>query len=1121
MRRCVLARNPAGFSAIPYNCGVGGERVVHLGGKAFRGLALISCIAAVILLSNCGGSNSSSSSSSSLKLSLANGSQQNTVVGTAFGQKFSVVVTNAGSPVSGVTVSFAAPTSGASGTFANGSAGETDTTGSNGIATSSTFTANSTAGSYMVSVSVQGVPTVSGFSVTNDPALVLAVNPTNGSPQAVLVGRAFSTPLSAVVTQNGTPLSGVTVTFTAPASGASGTFSNNSITESYTTDSKGVVTSSTFSANSTPGVYTVSATISGGSKPATFSLTNLSLSALTIVSVNGSPQSVLVGTRFPTQLQAGVFSSGVPVSGVTVTFTAPSSGASGTFSSGAITENNTTDSNGTATSSAFTANSTSGAYTVSAAISGGSSSARFGLTNLSTSDLTIVSVDGSQQSTKVGMPFSTQLEAGVFYSGVPVSGVTVTFTAPSSGASGTFSHGMITESDVTDSNGHATSSTFTANPTTGSYSVNATLSGNATPAVFTLTNLGPTGVFATGGTPQRASVGGAFAHPLVATVVDQTGSPVSGISVTFTAPNAGVAAGTFSNGTNTENDVTDANGHATSSTFTANATPGAYNVTATTGTLAPANFVLSNTKSGLTLTSYAFYLSGQEKINSSAGINSYVLAGAVTVDQNGLVTGGVQDYNDGFGLTSPQPSGDVISSGTLIVDATGQGTLTLATNNLNLGVAGVEVFGVQFVNTSHALILQFDGTATSSGSLDVQNLSTAPSNSYAFTISGATSSPFAIGGVFAFGGNLLNPIWPGTSDTNFGGTVTKNSGFSAQLSAVDLYGRGQMSGLGLGVTPLTLNYYQVGPEALRIVDVDPATAAIGSAFGQGPIPTNFGTAGLGTSVFSIVGNPHSNKFGVLGQFTTTPSKTSTSTFAGVADDNELGNATFVSAAPISGSYTMGTNGYGSLTITAGQLGSISVLGLYLTDPNLNLNDPNNSSGGGGGLLVDLDPNQNANATLAGGTGFVTPQTDTSTASFNGNYAAGWQYFDLTGAYCCEVDTGAQGTVTAGTMNLTGLVSDPFDVLTGSPTTSGDGYLGTPFADSANPGRSTMFSTNATPNPLKVTIGSKTLDYNVVVYQASGEQLFWLDADSTDVFLGPVEQQGSLNGIPAVRKRTGQ
>jgi len=40
-------------------------------------------------------------------------------------------------------------------------------------------------------------------------------------------------------------------------------------------------------------------------------------------------------------------------------------------------------------------------------------------------------------------------------------------------------------------------------------------------------NLAPVGVFAIGGTPQRASVSGGFAHPLVATVLDQNGNPMS------------------------------------------------------------------------------------------------------------------------------------------------------------------------------------------------------------------------------------------------------------------------------------------------------------------------------------------------------------------------------------------------------------------------------------------------------------------------------------------------------------------------------------------------------------------------------------------------------------------
>jgi hypothetical protein len=45
-------------------------------------------------------------------------------------------------------------------------------------------------------------------------------------------------------------------------------------------------------------------------------------------------------------------------------------------------------------------------------------------------------------------------------------------------------------------------------------------------------------------------------------------------------------------------------------------------------------------------------------------------------------------------------------------------------------------------------------------------------------------------------------------------------------------------------------------------------------------------------------------------------------------------------------------------------------------------------------------------------------------------------------------------------------------------------------------------------------------FDMVIYQASGGQLFWLDYDTalTTVSLGPLEQQGSLASQPALRKR---
>jgi len=65
--------------------------------------------------------------------------------------------------------------------------------------------------------------------------------------------------------------------------------------------------------------------------------------------------------------------------------------------------------------------------------------------------------------------------------------VTVTFTAPGSGASGTFV-GSATATAVTNASGIATAPAFTANAVAGGFTVTATVAGVATPANFSLTN---------------------------------------------------------------------------------------------------------------------------------------------------------------------------------------------------------------------------------------------------------------------------------------------------------------------------------------------------------------------------------------------------------------------------------------------------------------------------------------------------------------------------------------------------------------------------------------------------------------------------------------------------------
>ena len=82
---------------------------------------------------------------------------------------------------------------------------------------------------------------------------------------------------------------------------------------------------------------------------------------------------------------------------------------------------------------------------------------------------------GSSQTATVGKAFSTHLLVLVTSAGSPVPGAT--FTAPATGASGTFANGSNTIQVTANSQGLADAGVFTANTTTGTYNVSASASG--------------------------------------------------------------------------------------------------------------------------------------------------------------------------------------------------------------------------------------------------------------------------------------------------------------------------------------------------------------------------------------------------------------------------------------------------------------------------------------------------------------------------------------------------------------------------------------------------------------------------------------------------------------------
>jgi hypothetical protein len=170
--------------------------------------------------------------------------------------------------------------------------------------------------------------------------------------------------------------------------------------------------------------------------------------------------------------------------------------------------------------------------------------------------------------------------------------------APSGGAVVSLSSSNISAAgvpaNVTIASGSA-SATFTITTYSVSSSTAVTISGlyGGVTKSSSLTVYPSLSVAASGGTPQSAAVNTAFAAPLQATVTD-SGTPVSGVAVTFTAPGSG-ASGAFSGGSLTANAVTNGSGVATAPTLTANGQAGTYTVTAgVAGVPTPAVFSLTN-----------------------------------------------------------------------------------------------------------------------------------------------------------------------------------------------------------------------------------------------------------------------------------------------------------------------------------------------------------------------------------------------------------------------------------------------------------------------------------------------------------------------------------------------
>jgi hypothetical protein len=459
---------------------------------------------------------------------------------------------------------------------------------------------------------------------------------------------------------------------------------------------------------------------------------------------------------------------------------------------------------------------------------------------------------------------------------------------------------------------------------------------------------------------------------------------------------------------------------------------------------------------------YAFFFTGNDA-------NSFfAVAGSLSADGKGNVTAGEEDFCD----TSFVSLGNTVS-GTYTAASDGRGTMTLKVSDPAIGVNGVQTLSFAVITSRHVVVIEFDGSATSNGTLELQNPANFSTNSitggYGFTMSGldGNGSPEDTGGVFnADGAGKFN----GTQDTNDSGVVS-NGPVSGTYSAPDSFGRGTAT---LG--SVNFIYYVVDSGNLKFVESDLASSGAliaGSAFAQGSGP--FSNASLsGDFVFTVAGGGVSggSLIGPLaagGLFIADGKGAITS---GTIDVNNFGTVT---SGSFTGTYSVSSNGRGTVTIS-GTTGGLSQFAVYLTANH-------------GMMLLGLDTTSfSAGATFSQSAGI-------SAATFSGRYAAqfdaapavGGPSFtqeDLDGQIVADGVSTFSGSVDINQFTVTPLSSKLF------PNTSVTGTF------SANPdGRFTG-----------TFISSVTSTLNLVYYVASGANVLFIGLDSTQVTAGTMQSQ---------------
>jgi len=291
---------------------------------------------------------------------------------------------------------------------------------------------------------------------------------------------------------------------------------------------------------------------------------------------------------------------------------------------------------------------------------------------------------------------------------------------------------------------------------------------------------------------------------------------------------------------------------------------------------------------------YVFSVSGTDNVNGAP----IAIVGTLSANGSGGITGGTMDINDP-NFTAPIPNLSISGSSNYNVGVDGRGTATL---DVSTPFGSKLIFDFVLTSSSHGFIIEFDGNATGSGTLDLQAAGLTQSSfagSYAFSFAGVDSAgtgAFATVGNFTLDAN--GTITSGLQDFNDNGVLV----FAGQtLAGQVILGPSASPATLLTTTPYSEKFdvYAIDATHLKFIEMDTLPIVSGDAFSQTStaVPT-------GNLAFTLGGFVSNSPFASGGFMVTDGAGNITA--ASTEDFNS--NGTPGSSPSFSGTYTAGGTG---------------------------------------------------------------------------------------------------------------------------------------------------------------------------------------------------------------------